>query len=134
MTNGRRLLLDAHVVVWWATGSDLLPNRTVAAIGEANDVVVSLVSLWEIVLKEATSHPMVGTSDAHRWFADALSSTDFTTLSIQARHIGAVQHLPARHRDPFDRLLVAQAMDTGHTLVSRDRQLRAYDVDVGWWR
>lgn len=131
---GPRLLLDTHAFVWWATGSDELPPATVTAIAEAPEVSVSLVSLWEIVLKESTAHPMVGTSDAYGWFAEAMGHTDFTAIAIDARHIGAVQHLPGHHRDPFDRLLIAQARDTSSTIVSRDAQLPAYDVTVSWWR
>jgi PIN domain nuclease of toxin-antitoxin system len=127
-----RLLLDTHAFVWWVTGSEQMPQPTVEAITNADEVGVSLVSLWEIVLKEATKHPMVGTSDAYRWFADAMAQTDFATIEIEGRHIGAVQHLPMHHCDPFDRLLVAQAVAERRTLVSRDAQLATYDVHLTW--
>ena len=129
-----RLLLDTHAFVWWATGSDQLPTATVERITAAPNVAVSVVSLWEIVLKESTSHPMIGVPDAYRWFSQAMSTTDFETLAIEARHIGDVQHLPLHHCDPFDRLLIAQAKDTNATLVSRDAQLSAYDLDIRWWK
>lgn len=93
---------------------------------------MSLVSLWEIVIKESTGHPMVGTDDASRWFADALAATDFSVVPIEARHLGAVQRLPLHHRDPFDRLLVAQAVAERRTIVSRDEQLALYDTSVIW--
>jgi PIN domain nuclease of toxin-antitoxin system len=131
--NSQRLLLDTHAFVWWATGSPQLPQPTLHAISNADEVTVSLATLWEIVLKESTNHPMVGTDDAYRWFADAMSQTGFETLAIEARHIGAVQHLPMHHRDPFDRLLVSQARSDDWTLVSRDKNLPAYDVAVAWW-
>lgn len=127
------LLLDTHVLVWWATGSPHLPPGAVEAIRESDDVAISLVSLWEIVIKESTHHPMVGTVDASRWFAEAVGATDFTTLPIEARHIGAVQQLPMHHRDPFDRLLVSQATSERRTLVSKDARLYAYDVSTAWW-
>ena len=132
--SGDRLLLDTHTFVWWAKGSEQLPVATIEAIRVAKDVAVSLVSLWEIVLKESTKNPMIGTDDAYRWFADAVAQTDFTTLGIEARHIGAVQHLPLHHRDPFDRLLVAQAQDERRNIVSRDGQLPAHDLVVSWWQ
>lgn len=75
---------------------------------------------------------MVGTDDAYRWFADAMAATTFTLLPIEARHIGGVQQLPLHHRDPFDRLLVSQAIAERRTLVSRDRRLAEYPVDVEW--
>lgn len=133
MSQGDRLLLDTHAFVWWATGSDQLPVPTIDAIEHARSVSVSLVSLWEIVLKESTNHPMIGTPDAYRWFAEAMSYTDFSTVPIEGRHLGAVQHLPPHHHDPFDRLIVAQARDVGSTIVSRDGQLPKYDVTVAWW-
>ena len=130
---GDRLLLDTHVLVWWATDSRELPVATVDVIERADNVAVSLVSLWEIVIKESTKNPMIGSDDAYRWFADAMAATDFGSLAIEARHIGAVQRLPMHHRDPFDRLLVAQASETRRTLVTRDDTIPNYDVDVGWW-
>jgi PIN domain nuclease of toxin-antitoxin system len=127
-----RLLLDTHAFVWWATGSSELSPRAVDAIHEAERVVVSLVTLWEIVLKESTQHPMVGTDDAGRWFAEALSATGFDTIGIEASHLAAVQHLPPIHTDPFDRLLVAQASATKAALVTRDRSIPNYDVATLW--
>jgi PIN domain nuclease of toxin-antitoxin system len=126
------LLLDTHTLVWWAIGSPQLPPETVQLIGESKDVRVSLVSLWEIVLKESTRHPMIGTDDSLGWFNEALASTPFELLAISAQHLGGVQSLPDRHRDPFDRLLVAQAIHEGLSLVSRDATLSEYPVEVLW--
>jgi PIN domain nuclease of toxin-antitoxin system len=126
------LLLDTHAFVWWSTGSSDLPTETVELIADAQTVAVSLVSLWEIVLKESTPRPMIGTDNVERWFADAMAATDFKLLAIEARHIGEVQRLPMHHRDPFDRLLIAQAKLAGHTVVTRDRAFDNYDVNVLW--
>jgi len=127
-----RLLLDTHAFVWWVTGSNELSPRAIEAMHEAERVTVSLVTLWEIVLKESTKHPMVGTDDAGRWFTDALSATGFDTIGIEASHLAAVQHLPPIHADPFDRLLVAQASAANATLVTRDRRIPSYDVATLW--
>lgn len=127
-----RLLLDTHAFVWWVIGSSELPASVVGAVTEARQVDVSLVTLWEIVLKESTKHPMVGTDDAGRWFGDALAQTGFTTIGIEAAHLAAVQHLPAHHADPFDRLLVAQAESTNSVIVTRDRQIERYDAMTFW--
>jgi PIN domain nuclease of toxin-antitoxin system len=126
------LLLDTHVLIWWATGAQELPESIIEMISAAVDVRVSLVSLWEIVLKESTKHPMVGADNCEAWFADAVGGTDFQTLGITARHIGAVQHLERHHNDPFDRLLIAQAIHEGLTLVSRDTEFKKYPVSVVW--
>lgn len=129
----QRLLLDTHTFVWWATGSPQLPQATLESIVGDSEVSVSYASLWELVLKESTKHPMIGTNDAYRWFAEAMAQTDFRSIAIESRHIGAVQHLPHHHRDPFDRLLIAQARDGDLVLVSRDHKFASYDVTVGWW-
>ena len=125
------LLLDTHAFVWWATASPELPSAAVEQIAEAN-VHVSVVSLWELVLKESTKHPMVGTDDAYRWFSEAMGVSEFILVSIEPHQIGDVQHLPMHHRDPFDRLLIAQAADLRLQLLSRDRQLSDYDIEVIW--
>jgi PIN domain nuclease of toxin-antitoxin system len=130
--NSPSLLLDTHTFVWWSTGSPELPDATVDLIVNAPIVCVSLVSLWEIVLKEGTSRPMIGTADAERWFAEAMAATDFKLLPIEARHIGAVQLLEPHHRDPFDRLLIAQAKLLGHAVVTRDRAFADYGIGVLW--
>ena len=127
-----RFLLDTHAFVWWTTGSSELSPRAIDAIHKAERVDVSLVTLWEIVLKESTKHPMVGTDDAGRWFADALSTTTFDTIGVEASHLAAVQHLPPIHTDPFDRLLVAQAGATNAALVTRDRSIPNYDIATLW--
>jgi PIN domain nuclease of toxin-antitoxin system len=122
------LLLDTHVLVWWATGSDELNTSMVARIDRADRVLVSAVSLWEIVLKESTRHPMVGTDDAHGWFADAMELSGFERLDITVRDLGDVQHLPIVHRDPFDRLLIAQARRRGARIVTKDATIPRYEV------
>jgi PIN domain nuclease of toxin-antitoxin system len=124
------LLLDTHVLVWWATGSDLLADAVVDAITAADEVLVSAVSLWEVVLKESTTHPMIGTPDAERWFRDAMAASSFGLLDIAVADIGAVQRLPAIHRDPFDRLLVAQAQRHVLRLVTKDSSIQRYPIET----
>lgn len=127
-----RLLLDTHALVWLARDLGRVPPGLIDQINGADDVFVSAISLWEIVIKDVGRQPMVGAPDAQRWFAEAMASTGFSLLAIELSHIAAIQHLPMHHRDPFDRLLVAQASVEGLTLVSRDRQLGLYDVSVIW--
>ena len=126
------LLLDTHAFVWWVTGDERRLGPALDRISGADDVVVSDVVLYQIVVKAATNHPIVVTDDVHAWFVEAMSNTDFTALAITARHIGAVQRLPLHHRDPFDRMLIAQATAEGRTLVSRDSAFGDYDVAVVW--
>ncbi len=127
-----RLLLDTHALVWWVLDSTQLPPSLIGAVEAADEVAVSPLSLWEIVIKQSTGRPILGIADPSRWFSQAMSASGFSLLTIELGHIAAVHDLPMLHRDPFDRLLVAQASVEGLTLVSRDRQLAKYPVSVIW--
>ena len=91
---------------------------------------MSLVALWEIVIRESKARPILGTSDAHAWFVQAMDLAGFHVLEIRARHVGAVQSLPLHHRDPFDRLLVAQATVEEVPIVTADSKIDLYDIEV----
>jgi PIN domain nuclease of toxin-antitoxin system len=119
-----RLLLDTHVVIWWMDGSlaAVVSDRFRAP---TSDVVVSAVSAHEIAYKVRLGRLRVpGTA------AEAAELSGFSTLSISLAHADAAGRLPLHHRDPFDRLLIAQAQLEGLTIVTRDRAFAAYDVDV----
>lgn len=122
-----RLLLDTHVLIWWDAGLGL-PSAIVEAIRGADQVYVSAVTGWEIAIK--TSLGRMATS---RRVEDAVADSGFEELPVRLRHAHRVQALPWHHRDPFDRMLVAQALDEGLTLVSKDDGLRAYDVRLMDW-
>ena len=110
-----------------------MPQEIKELLRFAHRVLVSLVALWEIVIKESTKRPMVGTGDAHGWFLQMMDDTGFDLLDIRALHVGAVQSLPLHHGDPFDRLLVAQAMTEQIPIVSGDSELKRYEeIEVIW--
>ena len=122
------LLLDTNVVVWLLTGDrSAVSKRAVVALTGADPVHLSAVSIWEIAIKRSLGKLRL-TDD---WLS-ALRKLDFVQLPISGLHAEAVEHLPWHHRDPFDRLLVAQAQIEGARVVSADTQLTAYDVDVIW--
>lgn len=123
-----RLLLDTHVLLWSATDPDRLRDETREAIEDgSNDVMVSVVSAWEIAIKQS-----LGKLDlpkpAEEWLPDVLRRTGLDVVDLGLTASLRVRALPWHHRDPFDRLLVAQALDGGMTLVSRDSALAAYGV------
>lgn len=122
-----RLLLDTHVLIWWDAGLGL-PSAIVEAIRDADQVYVSAVTGWEIAIK--TSLGRMATS---RRVEDAVADSGFEELPVRLRHAHRLEALPWHHRDPFDRMLVAQALDEGLTLVSKDDGLRAYDVRLMDW-
>lgn len=125
-----RLLLDSHAFVWFWAGSRRLGKRTRTAIErEATTVGVSIATIWELAIK--TRIRRIESRDAARvWVPRALETTGFTLLPITLEHVLAVETLPDHHRDPFDRLLIAQARADGLTLVTANAVLADYDVKV----
>lgn len=120
-----RLLLDTHVVLWQLGGERRLGVEARAAIVAADELAFSAVSFAEIGVKAGVGKLTVPEDlDVH--VADA----GIRVLALTAAHGLAVAELPLHHRDPFDRLLVAQARAEGYTLVSADTRLRDYDVAV----
>lgn len=119
----KRLLLDTHVFLWWRQDNATLSAEARAAIRDADVVHVSLVSAWEVAVMSA-----MGRLRLARPFAAGIAASHFEPLPIRFEHIDDLERLPHLHRDPFDRMLVAQARVEGLTLVSRDTTVLAYDV------
>ena len=127
-----KLLLDTHVLLWWLTGDPRLSAEAHAVLRDGrNTVHLSAVSVAEMAIKAGKGRlglPLpVGDL-----VLDVLEHDGFATLPIELSHAAELESLPDHHRDPFDRLLVAQARVEGMGLVSGDPQLRAYEVDVVW--
>lgn len=120
-----RLLLDTHTFLWWDQGD--LQAGVVKRIQEAEEVFVSAATAWEIAIKSA-----LGKLKTTGTVARAIADYGFEDLPILVSHADVVRSLPHHHRDPFDRMLVAQAKVESLTLVSRDAALRAYEVPVVW--
>jgi PIN domain nuclease of toxin-antitoxin system len=119
-----RILLDTHVVIWWDEGKRL-SREADGAIRSADQVYVSAVSAWEIAIKTA-----LGRLAPHRTVEDAIGDSGFEELPVRLRHGVALTGVPLLHRDPFDRMLIAQAMAEGLTIVTRDPAFDGYDVRV----
>jgi len=119
-----RVLLDTHVLIWWDAGH-ALSKRAVNAIQNADDVFVSSAAAWEVAIKAS-----LGKITSTRSVAIATSESGFTELPVLFAHAEKVRELPAHHRDPFDRLMIAQALVEGLVIVSRDRAFGAYDVPI----
>lgn len=118
-----KLLLDTHVVLWQLSGTRQLGSRARSAIAGATELAFSVVSFAEIGVKAGVGKLVVPDGlDA------AVADAGLRVLGLSAEHGLAVARLPLHHRDPFDRLLVAQARHEGYTLLSADERLRAYDV------
>jgi len=118
-----KLLLDTHALLWWLADDDRLGPRARALIEDpANDVLVSVASLWEIVVKLRT-----GKLEADPGKVVAGAQRDgFTLLVIGVAHLMVLAQLPARHREPFDHMLIAQAIAEDATFLSEDRHVPDY--------
>ena len=117
-----RLLLDTHVLIWWDEGARLSAEAD-RAIRAADQVYVSAVSGWEVAIKSS-----LGRLKTLRKVADAAGESGFEELPVRLHHTEAVAALPWHHRDPFDRMLAAQAIAERLTLVTRDKVFQLYGV------
>ncbi len=125
-----RLLLDSHTFLWWVTNTPALKRRARAVIADPdNECFVSHASVWEMTIK-ASLGKLKLPSTVERFVVEHCDANSFHLLPISLAHIASVENLPFHHRDPFDRLLVAQARHEAMTLVSRDSSLKAYGVSV----
>ncbi len=118
------LLLDTHVLLWWLDDPGLLSPRAREAIQDGrNPVYVSAAVIWEITIKRA-----LGKLDVPDDLERAIATSQFLPLAVTIPHALAVGKLPHHHRDPFDRMLIAQAIHEDLCLVSRDPHVACYDV------
>lgn len=126
---GAGLLLDTNVVVWLLLGErHPIPAGVRAALeDEGNELFVSAASVWEIAIKRS-----LGKLEVDGTWQKELRRLAFRPLPVTADHAGRVELLPWHHRDPFDRILVAQAQVEGYVLVTADARLPAYDVVTLW--
>lgn len=120
-----RLLLDSHVVRWWLEDSPRLGEQTRSLIVASPEVLVSVITPWELGIKRA-----LGKLSFPDGLVDEVETNGFSMLSISPDHAVAAPNLPMHHRDPFDRMLIAQCQCDALTLVTADRGLRSYDVDL----
>jgi PIN domain nuclease of toxin-antitoxin system len=125
-----RLLLDTQIFLWSLDQTRRIPASAREVIeAPANSVFVSAAVIWEIAIKASLGR-LVMPAAALRRLPDLVDAYGFDELPVLARHAAAVHALPWHHRDPFDRLLVAQAREEALTLVTVDPAMRAYDVKL----
>jgi PIN domain nuclease of toxin-antitoxin system len=123
------LLLDTHVALWAITDSPRLSERARSLVADpANTVWVSVASLWEIALKQSLGRGdmPITAEQGKAWF----EQSGYRLLPIEAPHVLTVAQLPAHHSDPFDRLLVAQALTEPLRLITHDAQVASYSDTV----
>jgi PIN domain nuclease of toxin-antitoxin system len=124
-----RLLLDTHILLWWVTGDRKLPKSLARTIESADsDVAVSAASLWEIAIKRALGRIDIDLEE----LTAAIAADGFAELPVRFAHTRALAGLPRLHDDPFDRMLIVQAVEEGRSLVTKDEAILAYAGVAGF--
>jgi len=132
MGGGLKLLLDTHALLWWWGADPRLSKRAAKAIAdEANTVLVSAASAWEIAIKFRLGK-LPGAEPAIDQFHELLIADGFEHLAMTAQHALKAGGFEAKHRDPFDRMLAAQALIEGATLVTDDAAMKLFRAKCLW--
>lgn len=122
-----RLLIDTHIALWGVSNDPKLSIRARSLIADADSVTVSVVSIWEVSIKHGRRrHGVPGLEISGAQALAEFRNADFEILDITPEHAVAVDRLPPLHSDPFDRLLVAQALSEPLILLTHDRAVAAY--------
>jgi PIN domain nuclease of toxin-antitoxin system len=124
-----KVLTDTHTLVWALATPENLGGAAHAALA-GSPFTASVVNLWELVLKSRKPGALAG--DPLHWWDKYVIGPRIPTLAIRTAHIRALASLPEIHRDPFDRILIAQALSEGLTLATKDTIMARYGVPVVW--
>ena len=128
----KRILLDTHAFLWWVEGDRSLPAKARAAIADPDtDCLFSMASAWEIAIKVALGKLKL-TVPVRRYIVEHVAANGFRMLDIGIAHVGRIEALEKHHGDPFDRLLVAQALEEAVPIVTADAVFRKYGVRRIW--
>jgi PIN domain nuclease of toxin-antitoxin system len=127
-----RLLLDSNALIWWVTDPRRLSNSADKAIrNQENQIVVTMVSLWEITIKVSKGGlPQLGSSI--QYLLDEVREQRFELLALRPEHLVALGRLERHHRDPFDRLIIAQGIAERLPVATKDPSFSRYPVEVFW--
>ena len=128
-----KVLLDTHTFLWWVSDDRQLSSRARRIVGSgSNEVYFSAVSGWEIAIKARLGRLSIAGNDPEAFVAQQVSANNLSILPIHLSHALKTYALPDHHKDPFDRLLVAQSIIEALPLLSADRHLAEYRVRVIW--
>ena len=127
-----RILLDTHAIVWWATGDRRMSRKARVTIADPDtEVFISIASAWEIQIK-ATLEKLTLNESVDALYRSLILDQGFRMIGIELSDIAHLSTLPPQHRDPFDRMLVAQALRGNFTLVTKDTVVSTYGAPTLW--
>jgi PIN domain nuclease of toxin-antitoxin system len=127
-----RALIDTQVIIWMATGAESqLSSAAQRCFQTADELVLSMVSYWELAIKRAINKVRWDQREAEA-FERGLRENQIQEIPIRRSHCEQIAHLPLHHRDPFDRMLIAQAQVEGLSIITADRRFKKYGVTVVW--
>ena len=126
-----KILIDTHTFLWFINDSPELSNNAAELIESDIELVLSVASLWEIAIK-VNLNKLTLPEDYKTFIPQQLTLNSIEILPVSLQHLSLVAKLPLHHRDPFDRLIIAQAIAEEIPVISIDRQFDHYDVDRRW--
>jgi PIN domain nuclease of toxin-antitoxin system len=122
-------LIDTHILVWYLDGHPALSQALIDRLGNSDKIIVSIVSLWELTIKSS-----LGKIELNNSLQDIKKELDtnvkFDIINISFEHLVILSKLPHHHKDPFDRLLISQAISENLTIISADQHFNAYPVPL----
>ena len=121
-------LLDTHTFLWYLSGASALPGNIIETISKTEQVYLSVASLWEIAIKQSVNK--LKYSDSIVDLGEICKELHFEILDLDLPSIERVKKLPFLHKDPFDRILIAQAQENGLTIITKDMYIPKYDVSA----
>jgi PIN domain nuclease of toxin-antitoxin system len=127
-----KALLDTHTFLWWITDDPSLSIRAREVIADGqNEIFLSAATVWEIVLKAAKGR-LILPEPPGTFISSRMRLYRFQTLPIQISHVVQVYELPLHHNDPFDRMLIAQSCVESLPLVTKDEEIKRYELEIIW--
>lgn len=124
------ILLDTHTLLWYLYDNPNLSSKAKALVDNAEDAYYSIATLWEIAIKVGLGKLKIGYSMVD--IAELCKVKDIQLLQIVPEHLDVLKTLPQIHKDPFDRIIIAQAMVSGLTIITKDKVIPKYNIQTLW--
>jgi len=126
-----QLLLDTHAFIWFINGDDAMPRQIINRIQDTkNECFISIASIWEIAIKNSLNKLELKSGFDN--IGEFLTANDIAILPLTFDHIKVLNQLDFHHRDPFDRIIIAQSISERLTIITKDDYFKLYDCDVVW--